>query len=92
MGLLRSIFKHLGITQNRSESLNKGVWYKFAKPREEREKTHYSEYRLDLIHLIEERTKNQQAFIQMTRKELRKELNIPESSLKDLLRMLKEDH
>ncbi len=81
-----------GISQNRSESLNKGVWYKFAKPREEREKTHYSEYRLDLIHLIEQKTKNQQAFIQMTRKELMKELNIPESSLKDLLRMLKEDH
>ncbi|WP_225745002.1 primase C-terminal domain-containing protein [Marinilactibacillus sp. Marseille-P9653] len=81
-----------GITQNRSESLNKAAWHKFAKPREEREKTHYSEYRLDLIQLIEQKTKNKEAFIELTRKELEKELNIPESSLKDLLRMLKEDH
>ncbi|WP_143020654.1 hypothetical protein [Marinilactibacillus psychrotolerans] len=46
----------MGITQNRSESLNKGAWYKFAKPRGEREKTYYLEYRLDLIQAIEQTT------------------------------------
>lgn len=80
-----------GLDENRSESLNKGVWYKFAKPREDRQKSHYSEWRKDLIRLIEQKATKQQGFIQMTRKELIKAMDIPESSLKDLLRLIKED-
>lgn len=75
----------------RAESSNKGVWYKFAKPREERQKSHYSEWRRDLIRLIERTATKSQGFVQFTRKELIKALGIPESSLKDLLRQMKND-
>ncbi len=81
-----------GNEDTRAESLNKGVWYKFAKPRDDRQKSHYSEWRKDLIHLIEQKATKQQGFVQFTRKELIRELNIPESSLKDLLRLIKEDN
>lgn len=81
-----------GNEDTRAESLNKGVWYKFAKPREDRQKSHYAEWRNDLIRLIERKATKQQGFVQFTRKELVKELNIPESSLKDLLRLIKEDN
>jgi len=80
-----------GSGDTRAESANKGVWYKFAKPRNKRQKSHYSEWRKDLIQLIEKKATKQQGFIQMTRKELIKALEIPESSLKDLLRLIKED-
>jgi len=80
-----------GSDDTRAESLNTGVWYKFAKPRDDRQKSHYAEWRKDLIQLIEQKATKQQGFIQMTRKELIKALDIPESSLKDLLRLMKDD-
>ncbi|MCC5890817.1 MAG: primase C-terminal domain-containing protein, partial [Alkalibacterium sp.] len=48
-----------GSDDTRAESLNKGVWYKFAKPRDDRQKSHYSEWRKDLIRLIEQKATKQ---------------------------------
>ena len=74
-------------TQN--ASTNPQNWYKFAKSREERQKSHYSEWKKDIVNYINNRTTVEQPYIKVTRKELMAALNIPESSLKDLLRQLK---
>lgn len=64
-------------------------WVKFAKERKNRERVHYSEWKIDLIDYINNHTTRHKPYLDIPRDTLIKELGIPASSLKDLLRKLK---
>lgn len=66
-------------------------WVKHAKPREEREKSHYKEWAEDLINYINEKTSSARPYIQTDRETICKALGMPESSYKDLMRQLKKE-
>lgn len=64
-------------------------WVKNAKSRENRKKSHYSEWKKDLIQWINENTTAARPYVQTDRTTICKALNMPESSYKDLIRLLK---
>lgn len=61
-------------------------WYKHKKPREERVRSHYSEWEQDLFDFLEKHTNEAQPFFECSMPELAKLTNIPLSSLKALLK------
>lgn len=66
-------------------------WVKHAKPREERERVHFSEWKVDLIAYINQHTSWYKPYLDIPREQLIKDLGIPASTLKDLLRLLKKE-
>ncbi|QXL50323.1 primase C-terminal domain-containing protein [Ligilactobacillus salivarius] len=64
-------------------------WYKFAKPREERVRSHYEEWVEDLEQLINDKTNVNQPFLRIKRQELIDRLGIANSSLTALFKRLK---
>lgn len=67
-------------------------WVKFAKERKNRERVHYSEWKVDLINYINQHTTSYKPYLDVPRDQLLKDLGIPASSLKDLLRELKKSN
>lgn len=61
-------------------------WCKFKKKREERVRSHFTEWEEDLIHYIEQQPASLSPFIWKTQKELCEALNMPQSSLNALLK------
>jgi hypothetical protein len=86
---------YTGSTYNPSVQQNGRVarekWVKHAKPREEREKSHYKEWAADLINYINKKTTSARPYIQTDRETICKALGMPESTYKDLMRQLKKD-
>ncbi|MFC6347029.1 primase C-terminal domain-containing protein [Vagococcus carniphilus] len=86
---------YTGSTYNPSVRQNGRVarekWVKHAKPREEREKSHYKEWAEDLINYINEKTSSARPYIQTDRETICQALNMPESTYKDLMRQLKKE-
>lgn len=64
-------------------------WYKFKKDRDERVKSHYTEWEDDLVTYISSHVTVENPFIWHTQKELCEQLNMPQSSLNDLLKQSK---
>lgn len=64
-------------------------WYKFAKPREERERSHYHEREQDIVIYINDQTSPENPFIEGSLRELAEQLNIPLSTLKEVLKQSK---
>lgn len=64
-------------------------WYKFAKPREERERSHYHEWEKDIITYLNARTSAEKPFIECSLRMLSEETGIPLSSLKVVLKKSK---
>lgn len=62
------------------------TWYKFKKSRDQRVKSHYTEWEDDLISYITTNTTVLQPFIWHTQKELCEKLQMPKSSLNDVLK------
>lgn len=61
-------------------------WYKFAKPREERERSHYTEWEEDIITYLNAHTSAEKPFKECSLRELSKEIGIPLSTLKIVLK------
>lgn len=61
-------------------------WYKFKKNREDRVRSHYSEWEEDLFKFLEKHTNEEQPFLEISMQQLSKLTNIPLSSLKALLK------
>lgn len=72
-----------------SDLFSTAGWYKFAKPREERVRSHYKEWIDDLEKLIVDKTSINQPFLKITRQELITKLGIANSSLTALFKRLK---
>lgn len=61
-------------------------WYKFKKARTERVRSHYNEWEDDIIRFIKSEIKAGETFIWYTQKQLCEKLNIPSSSLNEVLK------
>lgn len=61
-------------------------WYKFKKTREERVRSHFSEWEDDLVQYIEQQPTPLSPFLWKTQKELCEALDMPQSSLNALLK------
>lgn len=64
-------------------------WYKHAKKREERVRSHYDEWEEDLISFLEARTGPQEPFFNESLKNIARLLQMPVSSLKEVLKRSK---
>lgn len=64
-------------------------WYKFAKPREERERSHYTEWEQDIVTYLEANTTADKPFFSCSLRELAKDLEMPVSTLKEVLKKSK---
>lgn len=64
-------------------------WYKFAKSREERERSHYNEWEQDIISLLNEHTNAERPFYMISLRSLAKKLEMPVSTLKEVLKRSK---
>lgn len=64
-------------------------WYKFKKKRTERKNSHLHEWKADVLNFLESRINTDDPFIQTTKKAIREELSIPETSLDRVLKALK---
>lgn len=65
--------------------LSTGGWYKHKKDRQDRVRSHLSEWEADLVAFIEARVSVENPYMQMSQKQLCNELNIPKSTLNKLL-------
>src|SRR5699024_9303425 len=61
-------------------------WYKFAKPREERKRSHYKEWEQDIISHLEANTSAENPYIVCSLRELAEQLGMPLSTLKEVLK------
>ncbi|MYL43904.1 primase C-terminal domain-containing protein [Virgibacillus salexigens] len=61
-------------------------WYKFAKPREDRERSHYKEWEQDIVSYLEANTSAEQPFYSCSLRGLAKQLEMPVSTLKEVLK------
>lgn len=75
-----------------SYSGNISGWYKFAKPREERKRSHYYEYEQDIIDYIKQNANEKSPYIKISLRLLADTLQIPFSSLKAALKNTKNIH
>jgi len=75
-----------------SYSSNVNGWYKFAKPREERKRSHYYEYEQDIIQYIKQHANEKMPYIKISLRLLADTLQIPLSSLKAVLKNTKNIH
>ncbi|MDC4247615.1 primase C-terminal domain-containing protein [Enterococcus faecium] len=66
-------------------------WWKFKKPREQREYSHKHEWRVDLLDYLKQVEAEGLAYIESTRKELQEKIGIPARSLDRLLKELREE-
>lgn len=66
-------------------------WWKFKKPREQREYSHKHEWRVDLLDYLKRVEAEGLAYIESTKKELQEKIGIPARSLDRLLKELKEE-
>lgn len=64
-------------------------WCKFAKPREERQRSHYYEREKDVITYLNVQTSPENPFIEGSLKELAERINIPLSTLKEVCKQSK---
>lgn len=64
-------------------------WVKHAKKREDRTKSHYKEWAEDLLKYINQKTSAARPYIQTDRATICRELNMPESSYKEVIKLLK---
>lgn len=64
-------------------------WYKFAKPREERERSHYNEWEQDIVMYLNAHTSTKQPFMECSLRMLSEKLEIPLSTLKVVLKKSK---
>lgn len=60
-------------------------WYKFAKPREERQRSHYKEWENDIISYLNEHTSPENPFLEGSLRQLAELLHIPLSSFKEVI-------
>lgn len=65
--------------------LSTGGWYKHKKDRQDRVRSHLSEWEADLVAFIESRVCVENPYVQMSQKQLCNELRIPKSTLNKLL-------
>lgn len=61
-------------------------WYKFKKEREERIRSHYEEWEADIIAYITAQKRTNALFIWRTQKQLCEALNMPQSSLNEVIK------
>lgn len=61
-------------------------WYKFAKPREDRERSHYWEWKEDILSFLNEYTTTAEPFFESTLRDFAQRINIPLSTLKIVLK------
>ncbi|EMF0421447.1 primase C-terminal domain-containing protein [Enterococcus hirae] len=66
-------------------------WWKFKKPRQQREYSHKHEWRVDLLDYLKQVEAEGLAYIESTRKELQEKIGIPARSLDRLLKELREE-
>lgn len=66
-------------------------WWKFKKPREQREYSHKHEWRVDLLDYLKQVEAEGLAYIESTKKELQEKIGIPARSLDRLLKELREE-
>lgn len=69
--------------------VDRSLWVKHAKKREVRERSHYSEWREDFFTYIHSKTSHNKPTLEITTKEIVKEIGIPLSTLKELMLQLR---
>lgn len=67
-------------------------WYKFKKARADRQRSHFSEWKEDLLTYIEENTSKSSPYLNIKKKDIISHLGIPERSLDYVLKELKNDY
>ncbi|MFS7253938.1 hypothetical protein CKN63_12625 [Carnobacterium divergens] len=69
--------------------VDRSLWVKHAKKREDRERSHYHEWREDFFTYIHSKTSHNRPTLEITTKEIVKDMGIPLSTLKDLMYQLR---
>ena len=69
--------------------VDRSLWVKHAKKREDRERSHYYEWKEDFFSYIHSKTSYHKPTLEITTKEIVEELKIPLSTLKDLMVQLR---
>ncbi|EGP4915053.1 primase C-terminal domain-containing protein [Enterococcus faecium] len=67
-------------------------WWKFKKPREQREYSHKHEWQEDIMRYLSEKSDIQMPYLRLSKKELAKQLKMPLRSLDRALSALKQEH
>lgn len=61
-------------------------WYKFAKPREERQRSHYDEWENDVLEYLESVTDIENPYMEVSERQLANTLNMPHRSLQEVFK------
>ena len=69
--------------------VDRSLWVKHAKKREDRQRSHYHEWREDFFTYIHSKTSHNKPTLEITTKEIVKDMGIPLSTLKDLMYQLR---
>ncbi|WP_157456981.1 primase C-terminal domain-containing protein [Carnobacterium maltaromaticum] len=69
--------------------VDRSLWVKHAKKREDRQRSHYHEWREDFLTYIHSKTSYNKPTLEITTKEIVKDIGIPLSTLKDLMYQLR---
>ena len=67
-------------------------WWKFKKPREQREYSHKHEWQEDIMRYLSEKSDLRMPYLKLSKKELAEQLNMPLRSLDRALSALKQEH
>ncbi|EMF0385959.1 replication protein RepR, partial [Enterococcus hirae] len=67
-------------------------WWKFKKPREQREYSHKHEWQEDIMRYLSEKSDLRMPYLKLSKKELAEQLNMPLRSLDRALIALKQEH
>ena len=69
--------------------VDRSLWVKHAKKREDRQRSHYHEWREDFLNYIHSKTSYNNPTLEITTTEIVQALGIPLSTLKDLMKQLR---
>lgn len=67
-------------------------WWKFKKPREQRQYSHKKEWQEDIMRYLSEKSDLRMPYLKLSKKELAEQLNMPLRSLDRALSTLKQEH
>ena len=66
-------------------------WYKFKKSRDQRQRSHFSEWKEDVLDYVNKSTTKENPYIQVTKKDIMTSLGVPERSLDHVFKELQEE-
>lgn len=63
-------------------------WYKFKKSRDQRQRSHFSEWKVDVLTYINQQTTKENPYLKLQKKDITSALGVPERSLDHVLKEL----